>query len=336
MAVLSVAIVGAGLAGLSCGSSLSSNGAKVTLFDKGRFAGGRLASRDRDENTFDYGAQYCTARDSKFRQFLAPLMSSGKVARWNGRFAKLANGRLSDELPSSPRYVGVPMMRSITDELATSMECHMSHRVTSVVRLNDKWSLAGIAEGERGQQSFTYDDYDFLVLNMPPAQAESLHGHRELSAIKLRPCIALMLALDDHVKLEFDGVTLDDKVISWVARDSSKPGRAPGERWVIHACPQWSEEHFQTNEDVIEALLIESFATIFDITLPAVRFSKLHKWRYALPESPPSLGCIFDGDSALAYCGDWCMGARVEGAFLSGLSAADQINNAKARNLSSS
>jgi predicted NAD/FAD-dependent oxidoreductase len=321
-----IAIVGAGLAGLVCGSILAKNGTKVTIFDKGRFPGGRLSSRDRDENTFDYGAQYFTARDSRFRTFLSSLMRNRKVARWNGRFANLVNGCLREESLSKPRYVGIPFMRSIAAELTSSMNCNMSHRVTGVSRHDGKWSLKGTIEDEPGQASFSYGDYDFLVLNMPPAQAEVLHPHSELSSIKMRPCIALLLAFDSRIELDFDGIKLDDKIISWVARDSSKPGRGPGERWIIHAAPDWSEENFQTNKDVIEKLLLERFATIFDITFMPTTFTKLHKWRFALPISPPNFGCIFDLNSALAYCGDWCVGARVEGAFLSGISAAEQIS----------
>ena len=98
MTEFKVAIVGAGLAGLTCGSTLAKNGLNVTIFDKGRFTGGRLASRVRDANTFDYGAQYFTGRDSRFQEFLTPLMHQGKVLRWSGRFGKLVNGDLQEEM----------------------------------------------------------------------------------------------------------------------------------------------------------------------------------------------------------------------------------------------
>ena len=62
-----IAIVGAGLAGLSCAQALRAGGADVQLFDKGRGVGGRMATRRVDTPlgpaTFDHGAQFLTAHD---------------------------------------------------------------------------------------------------------------------------------------------------------------------------------------------------------------------------------------------------------------------------------
>ncbi len=320
-----VAIVGAGVSGLVCSSLLAEKGLQVTVFDKGRFLGGRLASRDRDENTFDYGAQYFTVRDLRFRQFVDRLVHCQKAARWNGRFAKMTGGVLIDKSLSEPRYVGVPLMRSIADLQASTIDCLTSHRVTGLTRQKGKWLLTGSVQDQLGQTTFSRGEYDFIVLGLPPLQAAALYPHTQLSSITFRPCVALLLSFSERVNIDFDGVALDDEVISWVARDSSKPGRPQGERWVIHASPHWSEQNFESDKDEIERLLIQRYATIFDISIPEIRFAKLHKWRYALPITPQALGCIFNSDSALAYCGDWCVGARVEGAFLSGLSVAEEI-----------
>ncbi len=324
-----VAIVGAGISGLACAMLLSENGFKVTVFDKGRHPGGRLASRDRDDNSFDYGAQYFTARDSRFKEFLLQLVHLKKASEWSGKFAKLKNGCLAEEILSEPRYVGVPAMRSIADVMASKIdneiECLTLHRVSSVSRQDDKWLLTGTAQNESGETLFSRGDFDFLVLSLPPEQAAALYPHNKLNDIKLRPCIALLLAFNSRVNLLFDGISLDDKIISWVARDSNKPGRPKGERWVIHSSADWSEEHFQESKDDIESLLTERFATIFDIDIPDKVFSKIHKWRYALPVSSLDWQCIYDQNLSLAYCGDWCVSARVESAFLSGISVAEEM-----------
>ena len=185
-------------------------------------------------------------------------------------------------------------------------------------------------QNEHVEESIAYD-YDFLVLNLPPQQAAALHPHASLSEVRFLPCFALLLSFQGRIQLDFDGIRMDDKVISWAARDSSKPGRNLGERWVIHASPQWSEEYFDTNAPELEKLLLDRFSTIFGISLPPTNFVKIHKWRFARPASNSELGCIVDQASELAYCGDWCQTARVEGAFLSGLATANEILNSKAR-----
>lgn len=330
MSISTIAIVGAGMSGLVCANELSRHGLKVTVFDKGRYPGGRLASRDRDENIFDYGAQYFTVRDSRFRKFLSQLLEVGAASRWNGRFAKLANGSITEESNASPRYVGVPLMRSIAEITAQTIDCRTSHRVTRIDREHGKWTLSGTLQDDSQPTSFKNEDYDFLVLGLPAAQAAELYPHVDLSLVLWRPCVALLLTFDARVNMNWDGVSMDDEVISWVSRDSSKPGRPAGERWVIHASPEWSEENFPADEREIKDLLIKRCVDIFDIELPGISFAKIHKWRYALPVAASSPGCIFDRDSSLAYCGDWCAVPRVEGAFLSGLSVADAIIQATA------
>lgn len=66
--VLDVAIVGAGMAGLSCARALVEAGLKVAVFDKARGAGGRMATRRGELASFDHGAQYFTARSPDFAE----------------------------------------------------------------------------------------------------------------------------------------------------------------------------------------------------------------------------------------------------------------------------
>ena len=51
-----IAVIGAGIAGLTCADRLAENGFQVQIFDKGRSPGGRVAMRDRLGITFEHGA----------------------------------------------------------------------------------------------------------------------------------------------------------------------------------------------------------------------------------------------------------------------------------------
>ena len=79
-----IAIIGAGMAGLSCARQLEATGHRVSLFDKGRAPGGRMAVRRVDtalgEASFDHGAQYLTARDSEFVAQVDAWTAAGVVA----------------------------------------------------------------------------------------------------------------------------------------------------------------------------------------------------------------------------------------------------------------
>ncbi|MEM7652453.1 MAG: FAD-dependent oxidoreductase, partial [Pseudomonadota bacterium] len=62
------AIIGAGISGLAAADRLRLSGHSVTLFDKSRGVGGRMATRRSDHGSFDHGAQYFTVRDGRFVQ----------------------------------------------------------------------------------------------------------------------------------------------------------------------------------------------------------------------------------------------------------------------------
>ncbi|MGB1027364.1 MAG: FAD-dependent oxidoreductase, partial [Rhodospirillaceae bacterium] len=78
----SIAVIGAGIAGLACARICVDKGYTVTVFDKGRGPGGRLSSRrleapqSSDPMVFDHGAQYLTIRDEGFDQLLKPLVQN--------------------------------------------------------------------------------------------------------------------------------------------------------------------------------------------------------------------------------------------------------------------
>ena len=51
-----VAVIGAGLAGLTAAARIAAGGAAVTVYDKSRGLGGRLATRRSPQGSFDHGA----------------------------------------------------------------------------------------------------------------------------------------------------------------------------------------------------------------------------------------------------------------------------------------
>mgnify|MGYP001382774367 CR=1 FL=1 len=75
-----IAIVGAGMAGVACARTLVQAGHRVTLFEKSRGAGGRMATRRSEFGGFDHGAQFFTVRDERFRQALEA--TAAPAAHW--------------------------------------------------------------------------------------------------------------------------------------------------------------------------------------------------------------------------------------------------------------
>ena len=76
-----VAVIGAGISGLMCARTLLDHGIDVTVFEKGRGVGGRMATRRTDDGLqFDHGAQYFTVRDERFERYVDSWLQDGIVA----------------------------------------------------------------------------------------------------------------------------------------------------------------------------------------------------------------------------------------------------------------
>ncbi len=85
-----IAIIGAGIAGLTIGKNLQAEGFEVNIFDKGRGVGGRMSSRRTNWGYLDHGCQYFTAKDSLFASFIQE--NDELVQVWQGKFARWQDG----------------------------------------------------------------------------------------------------------------------------------------------------------------------------------------------------------------------------------------------------
>ena len=106
-----IAVVGAGIAGLACATELSALGVAVTVFDKGRGVGGRVATRREGSMHFNHGAQYVTARGASFRALLDFLVADGAAAPWPAAGAG--------------RWTGMPGMSALARHMAAESGAEM-------------------------------------------------------------------------------------------------------------------------------------------------------------------------------------------------------------------
>ena len=344
-----VAIIGAGVSGLACARTLAGAGVQVTLFDEGHAVGGRLATRREEAQTFDLGAQYFTARDDRFLRVARAWRDAGVASPWEGRIVALERegGALRATDPLT-RLVGTPDMSALARDLAIGLEVKRAHRVERISRIGDELVLSGTsAEGALLGPRAGGDPpprelgrYAQVLVCVPADQAAPLLAPvcpslaAEAASVSLAPCVALGVADDDDdalAALPFDGafVGRDDassrSLLAWVARDSSKPGRPRGERWVLHATEAWSRAaRDEAPEAITEAMLAE-LSRLFALGPLRPERTVLRRWVYARAPRPLTRGALFDVDASVGVGGDWLAGGRVEGAFLSGVALAERV-----------
>ena len=85
----------------------------------------------------------------------------------------------------------------------------------------------------------------------------------------------------------------------------------------------WSREHLHDQPDRVQAKLLRAFAEVTGIRAEPSHV-QVHRWLYAKTEQPLGKSHLWDAKTGLGVCGDWCIGHRVEDAFVSGLELALQ------------
>ncbi|MEM5470134.1 FAD-dependent oxidoreductase [Hoeflea sp. AS60] len=311
-------IIGAGLAGLTLARELSGHPGKVMILEKSKSPGGRLSTRLSDFGSFDHGAQYLTSRTPAFTALLNQLSETGKLAPWSPA------GKGS----SRPWWVGQPGMSTLGKALARGLDISFETRVTEiacedggfVVHTQDPAGEKAIYAASR------------IVAAIPAPQAMDLlvpldPVFLKLQEVSMAPCWSAMLAFESRLNDLLDLTRgKEGDVLSLIARNGSKPGR-DGETFVIHATPEWSRAHIENDPDTVKSAMVSALRqqTGLGDHLPAPVHCKVHRWLYALAETPLDQPFFGNSGNTLFACGDWCIGGRAEAAHQSGLALAQHI-----------
>lgn len=304
------AIIGAGMAGLTCAGRLSANGHSVRLFDKGRGPGGRMSSRrvelDGDTVHFDHGAQFFTARDKRFLREVERWEADGVVAPWPEA--------------REDAWVGLPAMSAPVRAMAATANVSFGAHVETVRAVGTGWKLVG--------EGLPREIYDAVISAVPAEQVSPLFASvaPDIAALAKRtasdPCWTMMVVFAERPDLP-DTVRASGP-IGWAARNASKPGRGIAECWVVQASSAWSGEHVEDEREAVSTLLLDHLRDLAGGALPAIRHVDTHRWRYAMSGNA-GRGALWDAEWHIGACGDWLHGPRVENAFLSGWELAQTV-----------
>lgn len=323
---MKIAIIGAGISGLTTAINLDKN-YEITLFEKSRGAGGRICTRYTDSYNFDHGAQFFTARSPEFKEFLKPLINSGVIDNWKARLIEVRDNVIINRQQWNndlPHYVGVPSMSSIGKYLSKNLNIKLNTEV-SIQKSPEGWKVVD-SDGE------VFGHYDWVISSIPAEQSLQLlpdyfSHHDALKQKKMLGCYSLMLGFDEALDLDWDAAQLTGTDISWIAVNSSKPGRPDDYSLLAHSTNEWAEEHLDDNVDAVKAYLHTQVAEIIGQNVYSAHHIDLHRWRYANIPKQDNNTLFIDSESKLAACGDWCKKGRIEEAFRSGFDLAKEMNN---------
>lgn len=322
--MLSSLIIGAGIAGLTAARELTRHGWNVVVLDKGRGVGGRMATRRIEQARLDHGAQYFSAETLDFQRAIQDLLVENVVTEW---YLKPADP--ADAAFDRPQYVGVEGMSAVAKALARNLTVLTNETVVTFRAEVAGWLVETASGGQYRADSLliTAPAPQALTLVQTSGFALSDADRSALSAISYRPCIAVMVAMNQPGRIPAPGAvrpTTGD--VSWVA-DNVQKGISPGQPSVtIHASTDFSQRHFDDDPTVIGQQLVEQVRAW--IPTDAVSTIQVHRWRYSFADQRhPAPFLVADAPLPLLFGGDGFGAGNVEGAFTSGLQMAEFLKS---------
>jgi renalase len=315
------AVIGAGVAGLACAHELVRADAKVTVFERSRGLGGRLATRRVGQLAFDHGAQFVTARSRPFGRYAETALRAGVLDAWRPRI--MEDERAWPE-PIEDWWIGQPGMSALVRPLARNLDVQGGIAVHELIPGLRGWEL----HTDSGRLNTIFRA---VAIAVPAPQAYSLlggHGRSfsHLVDVRMAPCWTGMFAFDPPLDLGAEARRWTQGPIVWAACNSSKTERPTSPQcWVVHASSQWSRDHLEVAATDASQLLFAAFSAAVGRALPRPVHQDAHRWRHALVEQPLGLSCLVDEEMSAGACGDWCIAPRVEAAYESGRSLAHSL-----------
>ncbi|MEL7539466.1 MAG: NAD(P)-binding protein [Pseudomonadota bacterium] len=318
---MKIAIIGAGLAGLTIANRLA-DAHDIVVLEKARGPGGRMSTRRADPFAFDHGAQYFTAETEPFQAFLAELEDKGLVSPWPQIIELTGGARVSDK----SKYVAQPSMNAICKFLAKGLDVRTQSHATGFVGNADGWYVE-IKSGP------PLGPFDWIISTAPAEQTAALMpanftGQAVLPNVRMSGCFALMLGFDTALDLSWQGLKSGAAPIGWLAVNSQKPGRPDAYSLLIQSDNAWADANLEAPLSVVQEALLRAASELTTVDLSTAEHQVLHRWRYASTPVPAGVPFLIDPAQRLAACGDWCLGSKVEAAFSSASALAGEILSA--------
>ena len=334
-----VAVVGGGIAGLTCARELRLRGCDPVVFEANDRLGGRCSSRSTRVGLFDDAAQ-CIGGATRLADHV--VQAPGELSAlhpWTIAASPAEEERNStawkkdeDETDVTRTLklmgaVGVPSMVALADVLARPLPVRLKTPIVQARRRGTRWALSSSA-GEIEQ------DFQALVLAIPaplamPLVRESSELTAALRAVRFRSRWVLLLGSERPVPLpgyrEFQGSPIER-----VAAMHSKPGRlASGpQRWFVEADERWSLQHAHEDAETIADLLLDNFRAHAGRPVTP-NFLQAYEWRHAFVEmpaiTPRRTECLWDDKLQLGVCGDSVVPSQVDRVYRSGVDMARAV-----------
>lgn len=240
-----IAIIGAGISGLSSALTLQKLGHKIILIDKGRSVGGRMATRYFDQDGvrryIDTAAHYIdlTAESPNFNTLMSGIFPEQK---------------------STNRIQGTKGINSIANKMASTLdnpEILLSHKVTSIHYNSASREFSIEATSQKASKRSTVNA---IILTAPVPQSIDLLSQFPDLILSLKQAPAyhkyLLLLLWPKNTIKKEDLKQPEAIDSIIYQTQIAKNEEPIPI-AIHATHEWSNKHYGLQDEEIKRLMIE-------------------------------------------------------------------------------
>ena len=313
------------MAGLGAARTLQQAGQTVTIYEKSKGYGGRVATRRVGPYTFDTGASSIAPRGRSLEAVMLHELDRTELVEigvpiYTHNGIRVGPGDITRN--RAPRYAYRSGNTKLAKLLATGIDIRFEQVIARFRKNGDSFELAG-------------ETYDALILTPPAPQTQSLLDasdiRRSISQASFRSCLAVLLGYDQpNPSMAYHAIIEPDQryPLTWLCFESVKcPDRAPEGHcaMVAQLSPSYSLSHYEEADAQIIADTVEYVVRLYGSKYAKPLVADVKRWRFSQPESFALFDSVNEPGSRLVIAGDGTLGARVEFAFETGARAARQL-----------
>lgn len=331
---MKVAIVGAGIAGLTAGRELAKAGHEVTVLEKSRGLGGRMATRyagKESESKLDHGISYLEASTSEFETFLSELEEKKIIEPWEGPFYSYNEGKIIQTKPTRKRFIAPNGMNSVGRYLSRLVDVQVNTLVGGLTHIGENrgkkrsW-IVNLTSSEA-------PNFDAVILAMPSRQSYAILNTTmdEVATLKMiskiddvyyNPAFVMLAGYSGKQAPKWAELDCNHPDIETITVESSKRTKSNETLLVVKSTADFAERNSKkVDKEIVLEKMQDLLTEIVGGWAALPDWKQIHFWRYNSVINPldaPFLE-IMGNDAPLALVGDYFGNGNIEAAYISGL-----------------